>query len=367
MNPGGRMARLIVACLLVASSADAAPDAPPPLDSWRDVVRQTPYWESQGVHANLTTIRRWVLAGEAFCANEDRHIFFDRRATFLGFMANNGRRDATQATINEHRRAFAVSGAVNVWVSGEAGRIGYPFVLACRQPDARLADALARYTGSDRRARLWGTWDGMQIGTRRAPISLHEAIRHVYEHRRGMGRIGLPDHVLSTLAGKTIIESGGVREARSPAGAVGVMQLSRSALEDCQLEERFHLHRIAQIDCALYLLEQNHRNLEPVFADRFGHLPPEKADELYRKLLLQAYHGGVGRVRALLNDETLNAPARYFATHHERFTAGDIALGMVFHNLGRNQFGFASLYYVTDVDIATRAACAVLDDLPGCG
>ena len=49
-----------------------------------------------------------------------------------------------------------------------------------------------------------------------------------------------------------------------------------------------------------------------------------------------------------------------------RSAAGDIALGMVFHNLGRDRFGFASLYYVTDVSIAIQEACARLGDLPGC-
>ena len=83
-------------------------------------------------------------------------------------------------------------------------------------------------------------------------------------------------------------------------------------------------------------------------------------------LLVQAYHSGVGRVNALMMDEALNGPARYFARHHEPLTAGDVALGMVYHNLGRSRLGFASLYYVTDVTIATEAACARLDDLPGC-
>jgi hypothetical protein len=71
-------------------------------------------------------------------------------------------------------------------------------------------------------------------------------------------------------------------------------------------------------------------------------------------------------VRALLVDESLNAPARYFAAHHERFSAGDIALGMIFHNLGRNRLGFASLYYVTDVSIATQAVCERLGGAAGC-
>lgn len=367
----GRLAAAAVLCALaLAAGLIAAPrpvaGVPEPASHWQDVIRQSPYWESQGVHANLMEIRRWVLSGKAYCEDERRHILFDRRATFLGYMDDGAHRVYNQAVINEHRSRLAKSGSADAWVPGELGRIGYPFVLSCHQPDARLAETLARYTGSDTRARLWGTWDGMRIGREDAPVSLHQAIRQVYDYRRETGRIKLPEQILGTLAGKVIIESGGMREAHSPAGARGVMQLSPAALNDCELEPRFHLHRIAQIDCALYLLEQNRRNLAPVFAEHFGHLPEEKAAALLDLLLLQAYHGGVGRVRALLTDTTLNGPARYFARHHQRFSAGDIALGMIFHNLGRSSLGFASLYYVTDVSLATEAACAALDDLPGC-
>jgi hypothetical protein len=371
-------ATLLLVLVTVLGGAGAArpgvpAEAPTPLASWQDAIRQSPYWESQGVYANLTTIRRWVLAGEAFCGNQNRHILFDRRATFLGYVedargvrADGSHRARNQHRIDEHRQRLAAAGQVDAWAPGEVDRVGYPFALSCRQPDARLDAALARYAGEDASATLWGTWDGMTIGSEAAPVSLHEAIRQVYGFRRDMGRISLPAHVLGALAGKTIIESGGIREARSAAGARGILQLSPAALEDCRIDRRFHYHRIAQIDCALYLLEQNHRNLAPAFAQRFGHLPERKAAELYDMLLLQAYHGGVGRVRDLLADEHLNGAARYFAEHHERFSAGDIALGMVLHNLGRNRLGFASLYYVADVGIARRAACALLDDLPGC-
>lgn len=354
---------LCVAMMAAASGAEEAEGTP---SSWQEVVGTSPFWESQGVHHNLTTIRRWVLAGEAYCSQPERHILFDRRMRFIGYVSDEGERKINQKGLNDQRRSLAAAGEVDAWAPGGEGRIGYPFALSCHQPHARLEDALARYAGDDPRARLWGTWDGMRVGSRDAQVSLHDAIRQVYENRLEIGRISLPRHVLSVLAGKVIVESGGRRGARSPAGALGIMQLSPAALNDCRLDERFHLHRLAQIDCALNLLEQNHRNLESVFDETFGHLPDEKARTLYRLLLLQAYHGGVGRVSALMTDESLNGPARYFAAHHRRFTAGDIALGMVFHNLGRNGFGFASLYYVTDVSIASRAACARFDTLPGC-
>lgn len=353
----------LAAMLVLAGSAGA--DVVP-LESWQQVVRQTPYWESQGVHANLATIRRWVLAGEGYCHDKDRHVLFDRRMRFIGYVGDVGGRAANQAELNAQRRRLAEEGKVAGWVPGSHGRLGYPFVLSCDQPDAQLAQSLARYAGEDSGARLWGTWDGMRVGSETEQVSLHQAIRHVYEYRREQGRVALPEHVLSMLAGKVIIESGGLKRAHSPAGAVGIMQLSAGALSDCRIDERFHLHRLAQIDCALYLLEQNHRNLAPVFVERFGHLPEEKAELLYRLLLVQTYHSGVGRVIALLTDEVLSRPARYFAEHHEPFTAGDIALGLVFHNLGRRRLGFASLYYVTDVSIASDAACARLEDLAGC-
>ena len=71
-------------------------------------------------------------------------------------------------------------------------------------------------------------------------------------------------------------------------------------------------------------------------------------------------------MRSLLLDDVLSEPARYFASYADRFTAGDIALGIIFHNLGREDLGFATLYYVADVAVATAAVCRRVDDLPGC-
>lgn len=358
-----RQAPLVV--LLMAISCGTSGESA--VEDWQKVVRTSPYWESQGAYDNLVTLRRWVLAGESFCAHHERHIFFDRRATFLGYIDDGTDIQATQQRLNRERQALAEAGRVDHWVAGESGQAGYPFALSCNQPHADLQAALARYSGKDASARLWGTWDGMRIGSPEQTVSLHQAILQVYSDRKKQGRVELPKEVLSTLAGKILIESGGRKAAHSAADARGVLQLSVSALNDCELEPQFHFHRMAQIDCALKLLEQNHRNLEPVFQERFGHLPEAKAGRLYAMLLIQAYHGGVGRISALMKGPETDSAARYFAQHHQRFSAGDIALGMVFHNLGRNQLGFASLYYVTDVGIAIDTACAALEDLPGCG
>jgi hypothetical protein len=353
--------------LLLLLAVGAGADEPAPLPRWQDVIRQAPYWESQGVHANLATIRRWVLNSEGFCsADEYRHILFDRRMRFIGYLRDPGERDANQAKLNRERQRLAADGKVDAWARGAEGQLGYPFALSCHQPDARLADALVRYTGEDPGGRLWGTWNGLKVGSSAQPVSLDQALRQVYDDGLAAGRISLAPQLLSTLAGKIIVESGGQANARSSTGALGILQLSPAALRDCGLDRRFHLHRLAQIDCALDLLEQNDRVLQAPFADVFGQLPEEKAEALYQLLLVQAYHGGVGRVRALLTDDELSGAARYFATRHERFSAGDIALGLIFHNLGRRGLGFASLYYVTDVHVAMDFACAGVAALPGC-
>lgn len=339
---------------------------PTPTDSWLDVVRSSPYWVSKGAFHNLSTIRSWVLTGSGYCENRQRHILFDRSATFLGYFSHDDDSSKNQALINAYRAQLASQGKVESWTAGASDYAGYPFALSCDQPEADLSRALARYSGSDKEARLWGTWDGMSIGNQQNTVSLHKALLYVYQDRKNAGRISMPIETLSTLAGKILIESGGRSRAHSGADAKGIMQLSPQALSDCQLDKRFHYHRMAQIDCAFRLLEQNHRLLQNEFTTIFGHLPAAKRDALYAFLLIQAYHGGIGRVTNLLNDPELNAPARYFAEHHENYPAGDMALGMIYHNLGRNRLGFSSLYYVVDVGIATRLACDTVADLPGC-
>ncbi len=333
---------------------------------WQEVVRKSPYWVSKGAFNNLKTIRRWVLNSESFCEVKKRHILFDKSATFLGYVNDADSSEATQIKLNLERKKLAKESRASTWVEGAPDVVGYPFALSCDQPDAQLAVSLDRYFGVDKSARLWGTWDGMRIGDANHKVSLHEAIAIVYRDRVKQGRISLPPSILATLAGKTLIESGGQKAAHSMADARGIMQLSQAALNDCGLPEKFYFHRMAQIDCALKLMEQNHRNLQPVFHQVFGHLPSAKSNQLYSLLLIQAYHGGVGRVMQLISNSEIDKAAQYFAKHQIHFRAGDIALGLVFHNLGREQLGFASLYYLADVAVASDLACNIKRDIPGC-
>lgn len=357
MNMWHRVLKTMIPLTVMLSVALTARADQEQATDWTTLVRESPYWVSQGVYGNITTIRRWVLAGSGYCADTDRHILFGLRGHFLGYINNDGGRKATQAQLNRTRAKLAREGRVDVWVPGDETTTGYPFALACDQPHVNLDESIARYLGTLPSERIWGTWDDLSIGTESDTRSLHEALTTIYQTRLQQNRLDLPPELPRYLAGQILIESGGQQMAHSAAGARGILQLSASVLDDCDIQPDNYWHRLAQIDCALKLMNQNARNLRPVFEQRFGNLPKDKRERLFTLLLIQAYHGGVGRVEALLEDDVLSRPADYFAQNQERFSAGDIAFGLIFHNLGRDRFGLASLYYVADVQLATEALC----------
>ncbi|MGB5398148.1 MAG: hypothetical protein WBN96_13450 [Gammaproteobacteria bacterium] len=328
------------------------------VDNWLDVVRQTPYWESQGMASNLTTIRRWVLLSEGYCSKPQRHILFDRRGQFVGYIDNADTTEATGQRINQTRERLAAEHRVADWSPGTDTSQGYPFALACNQRYVDINESIARMVGSEKDYRLWGTWDGMRVGSASSPVSLVTLIRTVYEHLKDQGRISFPTSVMPAFMGKTIIESGGIKHALSTVSARGIMQLRPDVLDDCEIPKDFRLHRMAQVDCALRLVEQIDRNLQQPFNTVFGKLPEKKRRLLYGLLLTQAYQIGVGRMIELLQDDELGKAAQYFAAHADQLSAEDIQVGMIYHNLGRRDLGMLTLYYVTDVGIATEALCA---------
>ncbi len=348
------------AFILTATTAAMAQEGEEALSDdrdWTRIVRTSPYWVSQGVFENILTIRRWVLKESGYCTSADRHIIFDMRGQFLAWISDGNNREATQHLLNKTRRSLHDKGRVDTWVPGDAGQTGYPFALSCDQPHVNIDEAVARYLGNLPGDRIWGAWDDLSFATSGQPGALHDALIYVSEYRNNQNRLSLPEALPLYLAGQILIESGAQARAHSRADARGILQLSPAALGDCEIASENTWHRLAQIDCALRLMNQNARNLEPVFQQRFGHLPDSKRNRLFSLLLIQAYHGGVGRVQALLEDPVLSKPAEYFAANHERFTAGDIAFGLIFHNLGRDRLGLASLYYVADVQLATEALC----------
>lgn len=350
------MRRWLTLFLIAATCMPARAETEPA--PWLQVVRDTPYVYSAGLYDNLATIRRWVLRGEGYCAQAERHLLFDQRGNFLTWFDNAGDRGANQQQLNQVREELYRTGDVQRWIAGGAGETGYPFALRCDQPHVDLAAALDRLVGATEDDRVWGTWDGITAGSPEQPWSLLEVVLevlHTQAERRGYE---VTDAMQQAFLGQILIESGARKRSFSAAQAVGLLQLRPEVLADCELDERFHLHRMAQVDCAVRLYQQNDRNLRPAFEQRFGDLPEAKRERLYSLLLVQAYHGGIGRMLDLLGDGELGRAGRELAAEAERYSAEDLALGLVFHNLGRIDLGLDSLYYSVDVAIAAEAVCA---------
>lgn len=358
-----RVLRLLLLGLALAfGSLHAETESVRPPAPWLQVIRDTPYVFSDGFYRNMSNIRRWVLLEQSYCEQPDRHILFDQRGRFLTWFENEATVAENQERLNRIRETLHQEDRVHRWVGGSANETGYPFALRCDQPHVNLNAAIDRLLGTDPADRVWGTWDGMVAGSEQNPIPLIELVQQVFQDKAERQGFQPDDAVVQAFIGQILIESGARKKSFSAAQAVGLLQLRPEVLADCEIDQRFHLHRMAQVDCAVRLYQQNDRNLRPVFEQRFGHLPQAQREQLYSLLLVQAYHGGIGRMLQLLGEGEPGAAARHFAADAERYSAEDIALGLVFHNMGRISLGLDSLYYLIDVRIATEAVC---DTRPG--
>lgn len=346
--------KLAIYCLL--SSSILFPQSAASAD-WQKVIRNLPYEFSQGFHSNLSQIRHWVLLQKGFCEKVDRHILFNYRGRFLGYIENLTTSELNQQKLNQTRQSFYQSNRVHRWIKGTPQQFGYPFALNCNQPHADLDSAFKRLFGKNKADRLWGTWDGLSAGTKKTPIPLIELVEQVYHAKSKVIEQPLVASEFRYFLAQIIIESGAQKNGLSKANAIGLLQLKPSVLKDCQIPKKFYRHRMAQVDCAVRLFQQNRRNLLPIFEQVFGHLPKAKQNTVFSMLLVQSYHSGIGRISRLLTDPAINQAASHFALKHHDYSAEDIASGLIYHNLGRADLGFASLYYVIDVAVTAEKLC----------
>ena len=332
-----------------------------PSVEWTQVIRRLPYSFSKNFYQNFSTIRQWVLFEQGFCEVTDRHIFYNARGRFLGYMDNLESQQQTQKKLNQVRKAMFDAGKVKFLIPGSKHTIGFPFALNCNQPHANFKQSLARLRGDSKVDRLWGTWDGIAAGTKDKPISLIQLVNKVYRAKSKILKQPVKPREFRYFLAQIIIESGARKNGLSKANAIGLMQLRPEVLKDCQIPERFYRHRMAQVDCAVRLYQQNRRNLKPAFDKVFNHLPEAKRDRLFSLLLIQSYHGGIGRISRLLSDPEFTRASKHFAQHHDNYSAEDIATGIIFHNLGRLELGLASLNYATDIVIVASKLCEQSD------
>ena len=137
--------KILLGCLLLADLAPAK--AAEATADWLSIVRATPYWDSQGVAANLATVRSWVLFGSSYCSVPERHILFNHRGRFLGYIEDAETPAATISLLNEARHELSLENITDAWSPGSMADTGYPFALACDQPYFDFAESIARVTG----------------------------------------------------------------------------------------------------------------------------------------------------------------------------------------------------------------------------
>lgn len=338
--------------IMLAGTSIRAPAA-----EWAQVIRQQPYYDSQGMYDNFSTIRRWVLLSEGYCTEPERHILFGDRGQFISWMDDADSDQETQAKLNALRKTLFEQERVDEWVKGTEETLGYPFALACDQPHVDVANAMDRLSGETEDDRLWGTWDGLTAGSEDEPVSLYSMVKQVWQYRQKGFTTPVTAIDFEHFLAQLLVESGGVKQARSAVDAIGILQLRQQVFDDCGLEEQFYQHRMAQVDCAARLYVLIRRNLQPPFTERFGHLPEAKREQLFGRLLMQTYHSGIGNMEKLLLDETQGRAADYFARKHDQYSAQDISTGMLYHNLGRAPWGWESLTYLIDIDIVAEQLC----------
>ena len=329
-----------------------------PASDWKQIIRDTPYSFSKGASKNLAELRRWVLLSNGYCELPDRHVFFDQRGQFLTWMDNEDTSEATQVKLNKIRLQLHGNKKVNRWIEGSDSTMGYPFALSCDQPWVDIDASINRVKGKTPKSKVWGTWDGVKAGTESKPISLEALVGLMFQHRHSQLSVSLNTLSLRLFVAQLIIESGAKKYVRSSDNALGMLQLKPEVLNDCGIDKRFYQHRMAQVDCAVRLYVMLSRNLQPVFSMVFGHLEKAKQQALFDILLVQSYHSGIGAMTTLLTDSEMGKAARYFAEHEQQFSAEDIATGMIFHNLGRQPWGWESLYYVLDIMIVSKSLSA---------
>ncbi len=324
---------------------------------WLNIIRSQPYNVSKNFHINLSNVRQWVLLSTGFCEKAERHILFNNRGQFLGYLDNEIDNITTQQKLDNTRQDLFNNERVDRWLSGSNDQVGYPFALNCNQPHAEIQTAIDRLIGIEESDRLWGTWDGISAGTEKLPIPLNELVELVYKTKSSIINQPIVAEEFKYFLAQIIIESGAKKYSLSKDFAIGLLQLKTDVLEDCQIPKKFYLHRMAQVDCAVRLFQQNRRNLRPLFDEIFGHLPEEKKTTLFSLLLVQSYHSGIGRISRILKEPEFNQATQHFAENQQNYSAEDIATGLIYHNLGRSDFGFASLYYVIDIAITTGELC----------
>lgn len=340
------MRKALAALLLTTvSSANA--------QSVGDMIRKLPFDILRpGVAERWKETRTDVLLNIEEC-EEDRTLMLSMNGEFLGHVQRIP--ETEDAELSEYARKSFNQRQIDDWRRQQPRRvinaydnIGYPFAYSCTDENRDfILQGISNYHDSE--ITPWGPYEFTGM------IAPKEAFDVVAQRHPDV-----PTQAGNLLRGQYVVESGGDAHARSDKHALGAMQIIPYNLEHiCGLEENEFTHKLAQIDCAFTITQENAERLEDSFENVFSHLPEEKKNALFSYFLAHSYHAGVNNFVDMMKSGIEGRAVRWYAQNHDPYSADDIMFGIVFHNYdakndGRN-FGSiksATMNYLTNARIA---------------
>lgn len=318
-----------------------------------DMIRKLPYdvLEPQ-VAQRWKETRTDVLLNIGEC-EEDRTLMVSMNGELLDHVRRIP--ENSQTSHSEYARRRFNQEQIDDWrrqqtkkVTNAYDGIGYPFAYSCTNENREfILQGIDSY--NDRTISAWGPYEF--TGT----ITPKEAFDLVSEQHPEV-----PELASKLLRGQYVVESGGDAHARSDKHALGAMQIIPYNLEHiCDLDTSEFNNKLAQIDCAFTLTQNNAERLEPYFENVFAHLPNQKKENLFSNLLTHSYHAGVNNFVDMMRPGIEGRAARWYADNHEPYSADDIMFGIVFHNYDAKEDGrefgdikSATMNYLTNARIA---------------
>jgi hypothetical protein len=318
-------------------------------NSLSDFVRNQPYDViTEDVFENWYELRSWVLLSDGPCGEKDSHIFANINGEYLGCFKNDSSLVSQQGFIDQYRKELYEQNISDVVLNQ---RSGYPFAYNC--DNESFKEAIGRMTGDSTDYLLSGSWEHISVPEQN-PISIIEAVHLINEKNNH----NLPEDILKRFFGQIVIESRGKKDLRSRKGARGMMQILPSVLERCGVEPQYYEHRFAQIDCALDQLNRSYHIMQSRVDRALPNIDATRRDELAQWMATHAYHAGSGRMSRLFGPTRTGAAARELNQHSEKyknFTAEDLGIFLINHNIGRDGIGRATMKYTLDTQVAGDA------------
>lgn len=316
----------------------------PTVEAMVDSIPTTEF--SEDIFENWYATRGDLFKHQGACAKPDRHILVDFNGNMLMYLDNTKNDlglNTTQETIDATRDSLYQHGYADLVHRTDGAN--YPFAYSCDH--SIYEDGLERVLGHDTNYLLHGTWQDFSV-PKTSAISIVDAVQQINEHFDH----DLPEDVIKRLLGQLVVESSGRKYAVSDAGAVGMLQLLPSTMDDCGVDKSNYFHRFAQIDCALSELKKTYNTLDGAIDNALPNFSEQTRDELAAWMTTQAYHAGRGNIAKIFGEQgTVAYNLNLQADEFSNYTGKDLGMILMIENFGKFNLGPKAMTYALDSEI----------------